>query len=104
MNSTAGLSGSERVDVNQMRRREFLATMPWAVEVARRREGGSISGSSVSIVALGSLHPRVWWSIKELVRELRELNYAVTTREGVRARGPSDICSVVGVTDKPKQQ
>ena len=104
MNSTAGWSGSEGVDVNQMRRREFLAAMPWAVEVAKRREGGSISGSSVSIVALGSLHPRVWWSVKELVSELRELNYSVNTREGVRAMGRSDICIVVGVTDKPNQQ
>ena len=87
-----------------MKRREFLAAMPWAVEISRRRAGGrDPSTSSVSIAVLGSPHPRVWRSVEQLIRELRELDYSVKIAEGVRPIG-SEICIVVGVPDKSNWQ
>jgi hypothetical protein len=60
----------------------------------------STSSSSVSVFTVNSLHPRVSESIRELIRDLRELNYSVTTGHVFPGSGDTDHRIIVGVSDE----
>jgi hypothetical protein len=90
-----------------MKRRRFLATMPGVVGLATHgvgRTSSTSSSSTVSIFTVGSVHPRVSESIRGLIRDLRELNYSVTTGENFPGISGSGNRIFVGVSDEQNRR
>src|SRR5438876_11769422 len=87
-----------------MRRREFLATLPWTTQLPKRQATGEVSGQTVSIKVIGSLHPRAWRSVNELMRDLRQIGYSVTIIEAPSEAVRGDQRIVVAVAEESNQQ
>lgn len=65
-----------------MRRREFLSTMPLALQLPGRGATGDVSPQTVSIIVVGFLHPHAWRSINKLIGGLRQIGYSAAKIEG----------------------
>ena len=88
-----------------MKRRTFLATMPGVVGLAAQgvSRTSPTSSSPVTIITVGSLHPRVSESVGKLLHDLRKLNYSVTAGDVVSGSGGAAQHIIVGVADEPNR-
>ena len=86
-----------------MKRREFLATLPWVPGLGQ--PGASKPTTEVvAICVIGVLHSRVWRSVGELVAKLRELGYRVEMIEDQGKARSSRHQIVVAVTEEASHQ